>query len=69
MLALESVPDRLGTALRSGVFDTDGVLEEESAGVRTDPIDERDVREAADPIASGCLGDQGLLAWTEEERA
>lgn len=69
MLALESVPDRLGTALRSGVFDSDGALVVESAGARTDPTDERDVSEAADPIASGCLGDQGLLAWTEEERA
>ena len=67
MLALESVPDRLGTAPRSGVFDTDGVLVvETSAGVRTDPTEEREFREAADPIASGCLGDQGLLGGAEE---
>lgn len=58
MLALESVPGRLGTACPSGVFDgtVPGV-----GGERTDPIEDIEVSEAAEDMASGCVGVQGLV--------
>ena len=47
MLALESVPVRLGMWFRSGVFEGFG------AGVRTDPMEDREVSEEAEAMASG----------------
>ena len=57
LLALDSAPARLGS--RSGVF----------AGYRGDlpePAEDRDAREAADPMASDWMGDQDCLGEAVE---
>lgn len=56
MLALESVPVRLVTGPRSGVL-LDDVGR--GTGLRIEPTEDNDAREAAEDIAAGCS--QGLL--------
>lgn len=61
LLILEPVPGRLTTPpplSRSGVFLD---CRAGDLGVRVDPTEESDAREAAEPMASGWIGDQTVL--------
>lgn len=53
MLALELVPGRLRP--RSGVFELPLAV----PGTWTEPTDDKEVKEPAEVIASGCFGDHG----------
>lgn len=70
VLALESVPVRLATGPRSGVlldFVDDGGR---SPGLRIEPTEDSDPREAAEDMAAGCsqgcLGGTGDSVWSLE---